>query len=1148
MTARYAVVPFARFLAAGMAALSLAAAPLAAAIPVNNPATFVKTKAAPAASPLKPASTPTTARAAWNKKPTGHFPATPAPRTLAPFARTPRGTATAPTGRLAPTLSPAAQRRVAELEAANGADLRLALDDATGTVRFLAGPNLEPGIAAATGGALATDEATNDRALAFLAANRALVNLDDPAAELVPLRVERDGAGFRAARFRQAWRGREIWGHDVIVRFDPAGRVIGLSGHYRATPKLTAPALVLDDASARSAARGHVAVAHGRTPTGETSTPAWFDAPGGLRPAWHVIVEAGLDCRREMVVDGVTGSVLKDLSLVQADGAVLGSGLDLTNTSRTLGLYQIGSTFFMTDTRKDMFNGPASTFPNMPSGTITLVNAGNGKGDNLVHVTSANATSWNTFRNAVSGTSFAGQVYDYYRQRHDRFSIDGNKGTMWLVVNFDSNYNNAFWNGQFMVFGNGDGNDFSDLAGALDVTAHEMSHGVIENTAGLVYEFQSGALNEHFADAFGAATEFFATPGSADWLLGEDVTTPGINGDALRNMMDPAASNVAFGGQQPTHMSEFRNLNANQDNGGVHINSGIPNRAFYLTCTALDVARGERIWYRALSQYLMRNSQFVDFRRATIQAATDLFGGGSAEVAAVTNAMNTVGIMDGGMTPPPPPAQDNVGSDFLAVLNAADDHVLTIDPGFEGQVIDLSGLPAGSGGRPTFSDDGQLMAFVAADGNVYARDLDGPVQPLSDTGGWWSVAFSPDGRYLAATSVDEDGRIYLFDLVGDDNVFYDLTSQNSTSGNVDDQVVFADVMEFTLDGQYIVYDALNRSQLGGQTFEYWDINLLRLSDGECFRVFQPLPQGESVGNPALAQNSDNRIAFDYASGDGTIYVIGYDFQTGSSGTITNNQQSVGRPTFSGNDTQVYYQFIVNSTALIYRVTLNGDGVSGSGNDAVWAEDGYAPVWYTIGTRPTPVELLAFDCAWTDEAIAVSWTIGNPDGAVGFRLSTAPARDGTYVPNGRIIGMADGRDGRFEAVIDAPAGASSAWIKLEEIGRDGAVREVIRREAVRSPIDAGALALAPAWPNPTRGAATFEFVVPPGGARPATLAIFDAAGRRVARVFEDAIFGAGRNVVAWDGRDEAGTPAPSGRYWARLSAGGRTAVRGIVVAR
>ncbi|MDZ4804936.1 MAG: M4 family metallopeptidase [Candidatus Eisenbacteria bacterium] len=1110
--------------------IALLAAPTLAAIPVNNPATFVKPVVAP--SNLTPASSGR--GATLNKKPTAQT-AVSMRGPLRGFSRLPVALAT-----------PAAVR-LAALRAANGNDLRFVADDAGETVRFLAGPNLEPGGSSRLS-APRLEAEFESRALSFLADNATLVAIDNPADELTMNRVESDRDGFHAVRFRQTWRRNEIWGNDLIVRFDPAGRVIGMSGHYRATPKGLIPNAQLDESAATGSARAHVLGQHGRTPTSSSATPVWFDAPGGLRPAFAVIVEAGLDCRRELLVDALTGRIQKDLSLVQTDGAVLGSGPDLTNTNRTLGLYQIGSSFLMTDTRKDMFSQPLSQFPNKPSGTITLINATNGMGDNLTHVTSSNTASWNSFRNAVSGAHFAGQVYDYYRTRHDRQSIDGKKGTMWLVVNFQNNFNNAFWNGQFMVFGNGDGNDFSDLAGSLDVTAHEMSHGVIENTAGLVYEFQSGALNEHFADAFGAATEFFARPGSANWLLGEDVTTPGIAGDALRNMENPGAANVAFGGQQPTHMSEFRNLTSSQDNGGVHINSGIPNRAFFLTATTLDVGRGERIWYRALSQYLMRNSQFVDFRRGCIQAATDLFGGGSTEVTAVTNAMNTVGIVDGSATPAPPPSPDNVGNDLLAVVDPVSDHILSVDPDFSSPSVDISGIAIGAGGRPTFSDNGSLMAFVGANGNIYARTMNGAVQALTDEGGWWSVALSPDGTDLAATTVAEDGRIYVFDLTSSASGFYELTRQNSTPGAVADQVVFADVLEWTLDGQFLVYDALNRSSLGGQSFEYWDINLLRLSDGECFRVFQTLPQGESVGNPTLAQNSDGKIAFDYVSNDGNTYVIGYEFQTGASGTITNNLQSLGRPTFSGDDRQVFYQYI-NSQAFIYLVTLEADGVTGSGNDVIWATDGYAPVWYTVGTRPTPVTLLAFDLAWTNGDIRVNWQVGDPDQAIGFRLSSATSEEGAFDPSGGLIPMSEGIDGRFEHRLPAPVGTDRIWVRLEEVGRDGSVAEVIRREIRRPPVDARRLQLLPARPNPVVSETQIAFVVPESGTGwPVSLTIFDAAGRRVASLLDNANLPPGENIAAWTATDDRGQPVPVGVYYARLEVAGERVSRNIVVAR
>jgi bacillolysin len=1029
--------------------------------------------------------------------------------------------------------------------AATSPKLDIVWDDETGTPRHLNGLSL-----ARPGSGPAAD--AEGVARGFLRDYAELVELANPDAELATVRVETDAAGFRAVRFEQTWQGRPIWGHDVIVRLDPDGRIIGMTGHYRATPAGPAPAFALDGAAAAEQALEAARNAHGRGRVTTDAAETWFAAGERLRPAHAVIVEDGLDFRRQLFIDAVTGEVLKDLTLVHHDGPANGSGLDLTNTSRALGLYEIGGTFLMTSTQKSMFDAQKSMFPNAPSGTITLINAGNGMGDNMTHVTSGNANSWTNFRNAVSGQHFAGQVYDYYLARHNRQSIDGNKGTMWLVVNFDSNYNNAFWNGQFMVFGNGDGNAFSDLAGALDVTAHEMSHGVIENTANLVYEFQPGALNEHFADVFGAATEFFVKGAGGNWLLGEDVTTPGTAGDALRDMEQPDGPKVAFGGQQPAHMNQFQNLPMNQDNGGVHINSGIPNRAFFLASTAVGIEKTERIWYRALSQYLSRNSQFVDFRIACVNAATDLFGGGSAEVTAVTNAMNAVGIVAGQATPPPPPAPQNPGTGFVSVIDQVDGRIVAVPPDFSTDPVTLSPNVVGAGGRPSFADDGSAMVWVGSDANVYHLDVQGgQVTPLSNEGGWWSVGLSPTGQFLTVTTVEEDGRIYIFDLFDSNNSgFFDLTTQNSTTGSVPDQVVFADVLEWTIDGQFVVYDALNRSMLGGQTFEFWDINLLRLEDGACFRVFQPLPPGESIGNPAFAQNSDNKLAFDYASLDGNIYVLGYDFQSGALGTITNNLQSVGRPTFSGNDAEVFYQFDPGSGDVqLLRVGLLPDGVTGAGNDALWATGGFWPVWFTVGQRPTPARLLAFDVLWVGETLQVEWHVAEPEEFAGFLLSRSVSAEGPFEDAGTgVISVDAGRDDRWSVTPAVPEEANELWFRLDGLGRDGSRTALGTVHATRQSFDASRVAFLPVSPNPVRGAARLSFVLPEGAAGPVRMTVFDAAGRRVARPLEDVVFGAGAHGLTWNATDDGGAPVPAGVYFVRFEAGRSVETRRLVVAR
>jgi bacillolysin len=210
------------------------------------------------------------------------------------------------------------------------------------------------------------------------------------------------------------------------------------------------------------------------------------------------------------------------------------------------------------------------------------------------------------------------------------------------TVHYSRSYVNAFWNGSQMVYGDGDGVQSLALSGSLDVVAHEMTHAVDEKEANLNYELQSGALNESMSDAFGAFVEYYAQANKFDWLMGEDVWTPKIAGDALRDMASPAK----YG--DPDHMSEFVVLPNTQagDWGGVHTNSGIPNKACYLIASNSNVGinKAEQIYYRALANYLISTSNFHDARVALIQSATDLYGASGAEVAAINAAWDAVGV------------------------------------------------------------------------------------------------------------------------------------------------------------------------------------------------------------------------------------------------------------------------------------------------------------------------------------------------------------------------------------------------------------------------------------------------------------------------------------------------------------------------
>lgn len=244
----------------------------------------------------------------------------------------------------------------------------------------------------------------------------------------------------------------------------------------------------------------------------------------------------------------------------------------------------------------------------------------------------------------------AGQVYDLYCDAFGRDSLDGNGMALIQTVHHRRNFNNAFWDGTQMAYGDGDGKIFSTFL-ELSVIGHEMSHGVVQFSGGLVYEGQSGALNESFADIFGALVRQHADRESvdeADWLIGRGILGPDINGVALRSMKAPGTAYAdAVLGQdpQPYHMDFY--VNTTSDNGGVHINSGIPNHAFYLYCQYMGGNAWEkpgRIWYHALQRLNNPNAGFHDWAAQTMESAMELYGIGSMDARFLRRAWKLVGI------------------------------------------------------------------------------------------------------------------------------------------------------------------------------------------------------------------------------------------------------------------------------------------------------------------------------------------------------------------------------------------------------------------------------------------------------------------------------------------------------------------------
>jgi Zn-dependent metalloprotease len=245
----------------------------------------------------------------------------------------------------------------------------------------------------------------------------------------------------------------------------------------------------------------------------------------------------------------------------------------------------------------------------------------------------------------------AGDTYDFYLEAYGRNSIDDRGMGLDSSVHYGREFDNAFWDGRQMVYGDGDGTIFGRFTKCIEIIGHELTHGVTEYEARLDYRDQPGALNESFSDVFGSLVKqkkLGQDAAAADWLIGAGLFAPGVKGVALRSMKAPgtAYDDPRIGKDpQPAHMKDF--VSTHEDNGGVHINSGIPNHAFYLAATAIGGrawTKAGRVWYLALRDRLRPDAQFADAARETAALAIELFGAGGREARAVAAAWDEVGV------------------------------------------------------------------------------------------------------------------------------------------------------------------------------------------------------------------------------------------------------------------------------------------------------------------------------------------------------------------------------------------------------------------------------------------------------------------------------------------------------------------------
>lgn len=488
-------------------------------------------------------------------------------------------------------------------------------------------------------------------ALNYLKKNESKTGIKNPDKNLKVKDTQKDKLGMTHVRFNQSINGVDVEGSEVIVHFNKNNEVVSVNGRINQT---IANDAVDTTSSLSSDAALKAALSSVNAPEELTYEPTSelvvYPFEGDNHTAYKVNVNFMGDEPGNwfVFVDANTGEIVdKYNGLMHADEMKTqkGTGKGVHGAHRELHITQVkepnsGTQFALAD-----------YFHNGLDGILTYdAKNDNSSSNDTLYVGNSAAFIGDYDRALVDAHYNSEKVYDYYLNEHGRNSLDGEGMAIISKVHYGNNYNNASWNGRWMTYGDGDGEFFISLSAGLDVAAHEMTHGVITHTANLVYRNQSGALNESFADVFGALVD------DDDWEMGEEIMAPAAKADGvtrLRSLSNPNSVVVSNadrraystnGGVYPAHMDEFYNMPTSVDGGGVHVNSSITNHAAYLIGQEIGRHKLGQIYYRAISVYLTPNSNFSDARKAIVQSAIDIYGEGSEEEAAAAAGFDSVGI------------------------------------------------------------------------------------------------------------------------------------------------------------------------------------------------------------------------------------------------------------------------------------------------------------------------------------------------------------------------------------------------------------------------------------------------------------------------------------------------------------------------
>lgn len=505
---------------------------------------------------------------------------------------------------------------------------------------------------------------------AFLRRFEASFRIPEPAAHLRIDREDHDELGMTHLRLQQVERGVPVLGGELMVHYDAAGSLRTLDSTYVDGVDQVDVIPTMTSSDAIAIAERHFSRAYEieeRNVEVDTEATLVVHVPASGTAATTPKLAYHLDLRSprnvhlwvDYAIDAHTGEVIESYNKVMS---ALGSGLGTSGASRPIEITQDGSTYQLIDLSRTP-NG-IETYDAKNKGVeapgIGLIPGTGSLPGELV--TSSSATSgWDSA--AVDAHYYAGVTYDFYKTAFGRKGVDDTDRKIVSSVHVLESWNNAQWaeyDGKQMLYGDGDGVKFGPLSGALDVVAHELTHGVTFSTSKLRYVAESGALNESMSDIFGSLVEHYGKPHPQDnWGLAEDILLGEYKGKYARDLAHPGAALA----KQPAHMSEYKNATDDTktilDLGGVHINSGIPNNAFYLMTmggkndvsgievkAGLDWAKSAQVWYRSNTKYLTSTSGFAAAAEANLSAARDL-GLTDNEKNIIQCAWIAVGVLEG---------------------------------------------------------------------------------------------------------------------------------------------------------------------------------------------------------------------------------------------------------------------------------------------------------------------------------------------------------------------------------------------------------------------------------------------------------------------------------------------------------------------